>query len=326
MMWAVMGVGMLFNAMQQNSQAAQAREMQQSQQADMQKMMKTMNSQQQSMNDTPFNNMLEIQTGMPEYPQENFSNLQDMQMGHMDARTNFTAELDNDLQSAKTAFFQDNHYETELGAEGRHQVALGEEGKPNVKYGSENQDQKLARLGFEGEKKSELNDKHATQKEQFINKEKENFKEFLAMNRDKLENPYVHGELQKMVVATKKKSLDLQQNQEDERWRVDMPPSEEIAAKLDSGLQKLHAMDRDHLAAEENSEDAKALIEHDEKVAGILYDHKKRAQDEKAEDNFALDPRKMMAMAQQRREPKDVGKSLPSYLTNAMYELGVYSV
>jgi len=129
-----------------------------------------------------------------------------------------------------------------------------------------------------------------------------------------------------MVVATKKRSLDLQQNQEDERWRVDMPPSEEIAAKLDSGLQKLHTMDRDHLAAEENSEDAKALIDHDEKVAGILYDHKKRAQDEKAEDNFALDPRKMMAMAQQRREPKDVGKSLPSYLTNAMYELGVYSV
>ncbi|MBN9416860.1 MAG: hypothetical protein J0I12_15555, partial [Candidatus Eremiobacteraeota bacterium] len=79
MMWAVMGVGMLFNAIQQNSQAAQAREMQQSQQAEMQKMMKSMTSQQQSMNDTPFNNMLEIQTGLPEYPQENFSNLQDMQ-------------------------------------------------------------------------------------------------------------------------------------------------------------------------------------------------------------------------------------------------------
>ena len=326
MMWAVMGVGMLFNAIQQNSQAAQAREMQQGQQAEMQKMMKSMTAQQQSMNDTPFNNMLEIQTGLPEYPQENFSNLQDMQMGHMDARASFTAELDNDLQTAKTAFFQDNHYETELGADGRHQVAVGEEGQPNVKFGGENQDQKMARLGFEGEKKSELTEKHATQKEQFLNKEKENFKEFLAMNRERLENPYVHGELQKMVVASKKKSLDLQQNQEDERWRVDMPPSEEIAAKLDTGLKKLHAMDHEHMQAEENSEDTKALMEHDQEVAGILYDHKQRAQQEKSEDNFTLDPRKMMAMAQQRREPKDVGKSLPSYLTNAMYELGVYSV
>ena len=80
------------------------------------------------------------------------------------------------------------------------------------------------------------------------------------------------------------------------------------------------------MEAEENSEDAKALMEHDQEVASILYDHKQRAQQEKSEENFTMDPRKMMAMAQQRREPKDVGKSLPSYLTNAMYELGVYSV
>lgn len=326
MMWAVMGVGMLFNAIQQSSQAAQMREMQQSQQAEMQKMMKQMTSQQQAMNDTPFQNLLSIQTGLPEYPQENFANLQDMQMGHMDARANFTAELDKDLQTAKTAFFQDNHYETELGADGRQQVAMNQEGEPQVKFGGENGDQRTTRLAFEGEKKAELKDTHTTQKEQFLSKEKENFKDFLAMNRERLDNPYVHGELQRMVVASKKKSLELQQNQEDERWRADMPPSEEIAVKLDNGLKKLHAMDQEHMQAEENSDDMKALIDHDEKVASILYDHKQRAQQEQSEENLTMDPRKMMAMAQQRREPKDVGKSLPSYLTNAMYELGVYSV
>ena len=146
------------------------------------------------------------------------------------------------------------------------------------------------------------------------------------MNRDKLDNPYVHGELQKMVVNTKKKSLDLQQQHEDERWRADMPPSEEIAVKLDNGLKTLHDMDREHVQAEEDSPDAKELMEHDQKVAAILYDHKKNAQQEKTEENFTMDPRKMMAMAQQRREPRDVGQALPSYLTNAMYDLGVYSV
>lgn len=326
MMWAMMGVGMLFNAIQGNSQAAQMREMQASQQAEMQKMMKSMQQQQQAMNETSFSNMLQIQTGLPEYPEENFTNLQNMQLGHADARQAFTEQLESDLQSAKTAFFQDHHYETKLGAEGRQEVAQNEQGQPNVKQGAENQDQKVARLTFEGEKKTELNDKHTTQKEQFLNKERENFKEFLAQNRERLENPYVQGELQKMVVASKKKSLDLQQRHEDERWRVDMPPDEKIAAKLDAGLKRLHDMDREHLQAEEDSPDAKELMEHDQKVASILYDHKKNAQAERAEENFTMDPRKMMAAAQQRRQPKDVGESLPSYLTNAMYELGVYSV
>ncbi len=112
----------------------------------------------------------------------------------------------------------------------------------------------------------------------------------------------------------------------DERWRVDLPPDEKIAAKLDSGLKQLRDMDQEHVEAEENSPDAKELMEHDQKVAAILYDHKKNAQQEKSDENFTMDPRKMMAAAQQRREPKDVGQSLPSYLTNAMYELGVYSV
>jgi len=326
MMWAVMGVGMLFNAIQGNSQAAQMREMQASQQSEMQKMMKSMQQQQQAMNETPFSNMLQIQTGLPEYPEENFNNLQNMQLGHMDARQAFSEQLDQDLQTAKTAFFQDNHYETQLGEDGRHKVAQNETGQPNVKQGAENQDQKLARLSYEGERKSELNEKQSAQKEQFINKERENFKEFLAQNRERLENPYVHNELQKMVVATKKKSLELQQNQEDERWRVDMPPDEKIAAQLDSGLQKLHQMDQEHVAAEENSEDAKVLMEHDQKVAGILYEHKRNAQQERSEDNFTLDPRKMMAVAQQRKQPRDVGEALPSYLTNALYDLGVYSV
>lgn len=328
MMWALMGVGMLFNAIQGNAQAAQAREMQQSQQAETQKMLKSMQAQQASMNETPFSQMMEIQTGLPEYPDENFNNLHNMQMGHVDARTAFAEQLDSDLQSAKTAFFEGNHYETQLGADGRPRVATDENGQPKVKLGAENQESKLARATFESERKAETQDRHLAQKEQFLNKERENFKEFLAMNREQMHNPYVHGELQKMVVASRKKSLDLQQKQEDEMWRVDMPPSEEIAAKLDSGLKQLHQMDQQHLKAEEESPDAKALAEHDQQVAAILYDHKQRAQQEKAnsEADFMMDPRKMMAAAQTRKQPKDIGQSLPSYLTNAMYELGVYSV
>lgn len=325
MMWAMMGIGMLFNAIQGAGQRREANEMMSAQNAENAKIMKSMQSQQTAMQDTSFTNMLQIQTGLPEYPEENFNNLQDMQMGHLDARNAFTDQLSNDLQSAKTAFFEGNHYDTKLGADGKHEVAH-EEGKPNVKEGKENGDQKLARLTFEGQKKTELTEKHTAQKEQFINKERENFKEFLAMNRDQLQNPNVQGELQRLVVNTKKKSLELQQNHEDERWRVDMPPSEEIAARLDGGLKQLREMDQKHIQAEEDSPDARALAEHDQQVAAILYDKKRDAQQDKHSDEFMMDPRKMMAVAQQRREPKDVGEALPSYLTNAMYELGVYTV
>lgn len=328
MIWAAMGIGMLFNAIQGANQRNQMNEMMQAQQMESARMMRSMQSQEAAMQQTSYTNMLEFQTGLPEYPEENFNNLQEMQLGHLDERQAFTDQLGADLQSAKTAFFETNHYETRVADDGKHQVALNEEGKPNVKQGAENGDQKLARLTFEGEQKTALNDKHQTQKDHFINKERENFKEFLAMNRDQLQNPAVQGELQRLVVNTKKKSLELQQNQEDERWRIDMPPSEEIAARLDTGLKQLREMDQRHLQAEEDSPDAKALLEHDQQVAAILYDHKQRAQQERSENDggFMMDPRKMMAAAQARQQPRDVGEALPSYLTNAMYELGVYSV
>jgi hypothetical protein len=326
MLWAIMGVGMLFNAIQQNSQNAQMREMQQAQQAETKRMMKSLSAQRESMADNNMADMLHMQTGLPEFPQENFSNLQNLQLGHADARQAFASQLDSDLQSAKTAFFENNHYETRFGADGRQEVAT-ENGKPLVKDGPETADKKTVRLGYESNLKSELNDKHSSQKEQFLNKERENFKEFLAMNREQLNNPYVQNELQRMVVNTKKKSLELQQNQEDERWRVDMPPSEEIAAKLDSGLKQLREMDQKHVQEEENSPDAQALVEHDQQVAAVLYDRKQQARQEKERNNdFMMDPRRMMAAVAQRSQPIDVGQALPSYLSNAMYDLGVYTV
>ena len=328
MIWAAMGIGMLFNAIQGAGQRNQMNEMMQAQQAEHARLMKSMQAQESAMNQTSFTRMLEFQTGLPEYPEENFNNLQEMQLGHLDARQAFTEQLSNDLQSAKTAFFENNHYETKVADDGKNQVALNEEGQPNVKQGAENGEQKLARLTFEGQKKAELSDKHQQQKETFLNKERENFKEFLAMHRDQLQNPAIQNELQRMVVNTKKKSLELQQNQEDERWRVDMPPSEEIASRLDTGLKQLREMDQRHLQAEEESPDAKALLEYDQKVAAILYDHKQRARQEREQNDggLMLDPRKMMAAVQARQQPRDVGEALPSYLTNALYELGVYSV
>ena len=327
MMWAVMGVGMLFNAIQGNAQNARMREMMATQQAETQKMLKSMQTQSKAMNEVSFDKMFELQTGMPEFPEKSFANLQNMQAEHMEARQAFSDQLNQDLQSAKTAFFEGNHYETKLGAEGRPEVATNDKGEPQVGQGKENSDQRVARATFENQKKSELNEKHSLQKEQFVNKERENFKEFLAMNREQLNNPYVQGELQRMVVNTKKKSLDLQQGHEEDRWRVDMPPSEEIAVKLDTGLKQLREMDQKHIEAEENSEDTKTLVDHDQKVAAILYEERQSARQERQqEDNFTMDPRKMMAAAQRRNEPRDVGEVLPSYLTNAMYDMGIYQV
>jgi hypothetical protein len=100
-----------------------------------------------------------------------------------------------------------------------------------------------------------------------------------------------------------------------------------MAAKVETGLQQMREMDAQHLAAEESSPDMKALMDHDQKVAAILSDQRDLASQGKADEEFLKDPRKQMAAAAtQTKVTRDVGEVLPGYLTNALYDLGVYQV
>lgn len=325
-MWMMMGVGMLVQTLQgaaANQQMAQMRAQHDAQM--MRQAMLNQNQQTLQRKDPPKSHSLFTFEG-PKFPDENYKNLQDMQMNQAQKRTNCCQQLQNDLQDMKTQFFQENHLQTEVGPDGKPKVKCDDNGQPLVGKGPETAEGRLARTEFEGKRKSELTDQQCNTRDKFMKEEKQKFSEFLTQNREHLHNPAVHGELQKMVVDSKKKALNIQQSQEDERWRVDMPPDEKIAHRLNQGINDLHTMDKEHVKAEQDSPDAKELMEYDKKIAAIFGEKRDQARQEKEQDNFLMDPRKMMAQRASSVGPKDVGEHLPGYLTASMYEMGIYTV
>ena len=326
MFMAIQGIGLLISTIQGISQQKQMNQMTAQNQAMMNQMMGQDSPTTTVQRKEPPKTQSIFNFEGPKYPDESFKNLQNQQMGQAEARNSTTAKLHEDLQNMKGEFFGNNHYETAPGADGKHQVALDDQGRPKVAPGAEKPDQKLARVEYETQQKTQMQDKHMEQKENFMAAEKQNFKEFLTQNRDQLNNPQIHNQLQGMVVESKKKSLSLQQDQEDERLKIDLPPEQKIALRLEQGINDLHKMDRDNIKAEQDSPDLKELMAHDQKVAAILGEQKEKARQDKKEDEFLLDPRKMMAARQASESNKDLGEHLPGYLTANMYELGIYSV
>ena len=326
-LWAIQGVGLLINTIQSFQQANQMKQMQREGEADFRQMQAQFGP---SKTDKPMGAQTKsiFNFEHPPFPEDNFRNLQESQMGQAKNRQVASNSLHQDLQDMKNSFFEENHYETERSPEGKPRVATDEQGRPQVAKGAESPDQKMARMELETQAKAGLAEKHADQKETFLKEEKQTLQEFLAKNKDHLDNPTVHDELQKMVVTSKKKALQLQQNHEDERLRVDMPPEHKMALRLEHGTRELRKMDEENVKFEEESPDAKAIMEHDHKVAAILGEQKEKARQDRKEDEFLnMDPRKMMAArAQQNQGPKDVGDHLPAYLAAHLYDVGVYSV
>lgn len=330
MMPILMGVGLLINtvqALQGQGEMNQMKSEMESQNAAMMKSLKETGGFSFAKKGAEVKSTINWDFQAPAFPDKNYKNVQQMQMGHVQERQEATQRLQKEVADMKKEFFGSNHYQTKPGADGKPQVATNEQGQPLLGKGAENADQKLARLQFDNARKTELADRQADQREKFVTSERTSVKEFLAQNKEQLANPYVQGELQKMVVDTKKKALQIAQNHEDERWKVDLPPVAEMAAKVEGGLQQVREMDAQHLQAEENSPDMKALMEHDQQVAAILTEQKDLAQSSKPDEEFLKDPRKQMAAAAtQTKVTRDVGEVLPGYLTTALYDLGVYQV
>ena len=258
----------------------------------------------------------------PPFPQQNFENLQQLQQDHGQQRQAFTDSMKQQVAQMKEQFFAENHYETQPGPDGKPQVLTGEEGQPVVAQGAENPEQKVAREEFDTGRRQQLGEKQDVQKETFLNREKQDIQKYLAQNQDNLTNPQVQAELTRMVVGTQKKAFGLQQQHEDERWKVDLPPSEEIAQAVDGDLALLRQMEQDQARKEEESPDMRALMQHEQDVAALLSEQKEVAHVQKEEENWLMDPRRAMVAA---KPPQDLGEVLPSYLATSLYNMGIYS-
>ncbi|MEW6279726.1 MAG: hypothetical protein AB1758_13950 [Candidatus Eremiobacterota bacterium] len=260
----------------------------------------------------------------PPFPEQSHKNLQKMQENHQSQRQNFQANLKQKVDDLKQDFFAKQHYQTVPGPDGRPQLAMGENGQPLLEMGPENAEQKEARETWEGQKKSDLNEKQTAQKDNFLKSERQDVQKFLMANATDLGNPAVQAELQRMIVNTQKKAFQLQQNHEDERWKCDLPPDAEIAATVEGGLAQMRTMEQQQQQLEENSPEMKDLMDHEQSVAALLGEQKELARTQKEDDSFLVDPRK--AMAARSQPVTDFAQVLPGYLTNALYNMEIYSI
>lgn len=324
MFWAVLGVGMLINTIGGGGGPSRSDMMRMHEQS-MKSLKNTLNDTSSTVmgrRDAQMQSRFSFDFEPPPFPQRNYESLQQMQQGHLQQRQAFTDGMKQSIAQMKEQFFADNHYETQQGPNGKPQVLTDEKGQPVVAKGPESPEGKVAREEFDAGRRQQLVEKQDTQKDTFLNKEKQDTQQYLADNSSNLQNPQVQAELTRMVLSTQKRAFGLQQQHEDERWKVDLPPSEEIAAAVEGDLAKLRQMEQDQARQEEQSPDMLALMQHEQDVAVLLGEQKQLAQQQKSQDNFLMDPRRMVAT---RPASQDLGEVLPSYLSSALYNMGIYS-
>lgn len=327
MFWAALGVGMLINTVggMVGGGGPGRADAQRMQEQTMRSLRSTLNDTSNlvtSRKDAQVQSRFSFDFEPPAFPQQNYDKLQQLQQDHSQQRQAFTDSMKQQLGQMKDEFFAENHYETGQGPNGMAQVLTGENGQPLVAKGPETADQKVAREDFDEGRRQQLSQNQDNQKDTFLRSETKDLQTFLAQNKDNLANPQVQAELTRMVVGTQKRAFGLQQQHEDERWKVDLPPSEEIAAAAEGNLAELRQMERDQARNEEQSPDMKALMQHEQDVAVLISEQKEVSQRQKSDESFLQDPRKAFSAP---KAPVDLGEVLPSYLSNSLYNMGIYS-
>lgn len=331
MIWAVMGIGMLINTIQGAKMRGQANR----QGAALQQQMNNLKQEMSRTNKTLGGGLdnfkpRSISRGPSfsihvDYPEEAYKNLNDLQNKNLSERIGLEKNLRSDFNKVKDEFFKQNHYDTEFGAKGKGRVLTGKDGKPLVKSGAESPQQKMIRQHFESAQRLSLTDRHGAQLESLAKQEAGKVKGYLSENAALLGDAGVQQELQKMIVDGKKKTLKLQQDQDEERWRTDMPPTKEIQEAVGVGLQEVRQMEARHVESEETSPDQQIILDFEKDFAAQMADERARAAARRDEDKFLMDPRKIMQRSKKGPPTKRFDEVLPGYLTTNLFEMGIYS-
>ena len=280
--------------------------------------------------DNPFDQKTAFQqfdVEAPPVPEQAAARLGQMQQEHAEERTAFMNDTKDTLQDMKDGFFAFNHLETneEKGSDGQAhlQVARNEQGQPQVKSGPETQQQRVAREEFETDTRSKLEEKHETQRETLVKEERENVQTFLAQNKPDLGNPAVQGELQKMIMLSHKKAQAMGRQQEEEMLKSDLYSKDQMEV-ADAKLGQKRQMEERQAEEEDNSPEAQELLGHQQDLAELLRQKRDEVQREKLEQAFLNGPPRFGAQPPDKEV--DVAEVLPPYLSNALYNMGIYSV
>jgi len=320
MIFAQLGLGLLANlvssgANRSNNEAAQ-RQLQQ-----------TLNeTNQAAMRDVfgPQQNPVGLEDEAPPFPNDAADRLNQKQQTNADQRQTFLQETKSELEEFKTGFFEDHHLETEKSPDGKERVALNQEtGRPTVQAGKENPEQKVARESFERTGKETLKQEQTTQRETLVRDEKQQLTTFLQNHKPDLGNPAVQSELQKMIMLSHKKALALSRKQEEEDLKFDLYSSEQVA-HADGKIAKLRQMEERHAAEEDSSPEAGELLNHQQDLAELLRQKREEAKQVALEESFLRGKPRFETLSGDNEV--DLATVLPPYLSNALYNMGIYSV
>jgi hypothetical protein len=257
----------------------------------------------------------------PSFPESSMDRLRNMMCNHSAEREEFGNEMGQKLKNMKDGFFESHSFESVMGQDGKPHVTLDQNGKPNLLAQPENPEARVAREEFENYNKTVLTEKQATEKETFLHDEKQQIQNFLQANRNDLGNPSIQGELQKMLLLTQKKGLKIQQDQEAEHMKIDLP-TEDMKLFVDDETKKLREMEKKHQNVEDASQEARELIMYQEQVNEFIKDEKEKNQFAEKDEVFLKGPQAFLKP----QEPPSLAKVLPPYLTEALYNMGIYSI
>jgi hypothetical protein len=271
--------------------------------------------------ESPFEASSALLGRAPSFPGSAMDRLRNIMFSHMASREDATNELANKLLLMKEEFFESHSFETMIGENGKPQVVLDENGKPKILQGKENPLQQAARQEFEAVSKDGMNETHANEKESFLKEEKQQIQTFLQTHRNDLGNPAVQVELQKMILLTQKKALKLQKDHEEESWKVDLP-TEDMKAFVDEEGQKMRHMEKEQKDIEDASQEARELIMYQEELNTLAREERDKQQTRDKDEVFLKGPSAFLKPP----PPPSLSEALPPYLTEALYNMGIYSV
>jgi hypothetical protein len=241
--------------------------------------------------------------------------------GNENERTAYLNKFQQKKNEVKEEFFSKNHYKTEADDQGKHRVAL-RDGKPTVEQGKEMPEQRSARTNYELTTKAEMFTKHANEKQTLVQEQKQHLMTFLDSNKFQLANPGVQGELSKLVVDSQKKALKMQEDHEEEFYKIDLPVKE-MQAMVDENMLEYRQMKQKHEEIENNSNEAKQLANYQQDLVAFLDAKRAEVREQQKADMFLMDPRKFM---KGETKTPDLASVLPMNLTVALDAFDIHSL
>lgn len=321
MMFLNMGVGLLANMIGQASAQRQSESMAKQFRTTLNQEARTAR---QQLTDPFGQRQATLDFTPPTAPQKATEKLAEQQQTNTEERQSLVASTRDEMREMKDSFFESRHLETEE-RNGKQEVVCREDGKPVVAKGPETKEQRVARETFEADKREQTSTRHEEQRQAFVQGEKEDVQAFLQQNKPDLGNPAVQQELQKMVMQSQKKALDLTRKQLDEDLKLDAY-SEEQVALVDSKMDDLRQMEERHALEEDNSDEAKELLGYQQDLAEMLRQKREEAKEQNMQEMFLKGPPRFNQSNQATEKETDVAEVLPPYLSNALYNMGIYSV